>query len=183
MKLLRTIMVVALIVGATFAYAADQAAATPLLPKQFAGWQQSGTPHTSKDPSTADPVNATLLKEYGFTDFESASYIRDDGRKLSIKAIRFPDASGACGAFTYYHSAAMPDEKIGDQGASLNERVLFYRGNILVDAVFDKLSAMSAAELRELAGLLPLPTGNEQNLATFLSYLPRGAEQKSRMKY
>ena len=42
-------------------------------------------------------------------------------------------------------------EKIGDGAASMNERVLFYRGNILVDAVFQKLSAMSAAELRELA--------------------------------
>ena len=77
----------------------------------------------------------------------------------------------------------MPEEKIGDQGASLNERVLFYRGSILVDAVFDKLSAMSASELRELSGTLPLPPGNDQNLATFLSYLPHDAEQKSHTKY
>src|SRR5947207_2121763 len=124
---------------------------SPLLPKQFAGWQQSGAPRTSQDPAVADSVNASLLKEYGFTDFESASYTRDDGRKLTIKAIRFPDASGAYGAFTYYRVAGMPEEKIGDQGASLNERVLFYRGSILVDAVFDKLSAMSASELRDLS--------------------------------
>ena len=157
--------------------------ATPILPKQFAGWQQAGTPQISQDPTVADPVNAALLKEYGFTDFESAAYNRDDGRKLAIKAIRFPDASGAYGAFTYYRAAGMPEEKIGDQGASLNERVLFYRGSVLVDAVFSKTSAMSASELRELSGMLPLPPANDQNLATFLSYLPRNADQKSHTKY
>lgn len=131
----------------------------------------------------ADPVNASLLKEDDFTDFASASYTRDDGRKLTIKAIRFKDASGAYGAFTYYRVPAMPEEKIGDQGASLNERVLFYRGSVVVDAVFEKLSAMSAAELRELSGLLPLPTEADKNLATFLTYLPHDSDQKSRTKY
>ena len=77
----------------------------------------------------------------------------------------------------------MPEEKIGDQGASLNERVLFYRGSVLVDAVFSKTSAMSASELRELSGTLPLPLANDQNLATFLSYLPHNPEQKTRTKY
>ena len=131
----------------------------------------------------ADPANAALLKEYGFSDFESATYNQDDGRKLTIKAIRFPDASGAYGAFTYYRASAMPEEKIGDQGASLNERVLFYRGSILVDAVFSKTSAMSASELRELSGALPLPPINDQNLATFLSYLPHNTEQKAHTRY
>ena len=37
----------------------------------------------------------------------------------------------------------------------MNERVLFFRGNILVDAVFSRLNAMSAAELRTLASALP----------------------------
>ncbi len=86
------------------------------------------------------------------TDFESATYIRDDGRKLTLKAARFADTSGAYGAFTFYKTPPMLVEKIGDQAGSLNERVLFYRGNILIDAVFQRLSAMSAAELRELAG-------------------------------
>ena len=104
------------------------------------------------------------LKEYGFTDFESGTYTRDDGRKVALKAIRFTDASGAYGAFTYYKMPQMLKESIPDQAASLNERVLFYRGNILVDAVFEKLTAMSAAELRELAEALPLPVGNTRNL-------------------
>ena len=42
---------------------------------------------------------------------------RDDGRKLAIKAAVFNDASGAYGAFTYYKTPAMLDEKIGGQAA------------------------------------------------------------------
>ena len=71
------------------------------------------------------------------------------GASLLSRLARFGDASGAYGAFTYYKMPQMLKETIPDQGASLNERVLFYRGNILVDAVFDKLTAMSAAELRD----------------------------------
>src|SRR5215813_6761669 len=70
------------------------------LPRQFGGWQASGSIKTSKDASVADAVNASLLKEYGFTSLESATYIRDDGRKLPIKAARFPDVSGAYAAFS-----------------------------------------------------------------------------------
>jgi hypothetical protein len=123
----------------------------------------SGSARTSNDPAVADPVNAAVLKEYGFSSFESATYARDDGRKLTLRAARFGDASGAYGAYTYYKTPEMQIEKVGDGAASMNERVLFYRGNILLDAVFQKLSAMSAAELRELAQDLPLPAGNTRN--------------------
>src|SRR5580693_527710 len=54
-------------------------AAPPILPKQFAGWQIQDAAQTSKDASAADPTNAALLKEYGFTDFEAATYKSDDG--------------------------------------------------------------------------------------------------------
>lgn len=131
----------------------------------------------------ADSVNAALLKEYGLTDFESATYTRDDGRKVALKGIRFADASGAYGAFTYYKMPQMLTESIPDQGASLNERVLFYRGNILVDAVFEKLSAMSAAELRDLSEALPLPTGNTRNLPILPQYLPKPGYVKNTAKY
>src|SRR5579871_5094243 len=74
---------------------------TPILPKEFGGWQMSGDAKTSNDPGMADASNRDLLKEYGFADFASASYRRDDGRKLALKAARFADATGAYGAFTY----------------------------------------------------------------------------------
>lgn len=167
----------ALTLAATPALAAEPSpgdpAAAPILPQQFAGWSATGAMQHSENAAVADPVNAALLNEYGFSDFESTTYTRDDGRQLAVKAARFHDAGGAYGAFTYYRQPVMITEKIGDQGASLNERVLFYRGSVLVDAVFSKLSEMSAAELRELSHDLPLPSGNDRNLATFLTYLPR----------
>ena len=145
---------------------------TALLPNAFAGWQITQPAHVSPDPAMADPVNATLLKEYGFSDFASATYSRDDGRKLSLRVARFEDATGAYGAFTYYRVPDMQNQEIGTKGASLNQRVLFFRDNILVDAVFDHLSAMSAAELRELADRLPRPQGSSDSLPVLLKYLP-----------
>jgi hypothetical protein len=184
MKIARLSSVLMLALGVAAAFAGEGAPATPsILPQRFAGWQISGSAQTSKDPAVADAVNAGLLKEYGLTDFESGAYTREDGRKLTVKAARFADASGAYGAFTYYKMPQMLKETIPDQGASLNERVLFYRGNVLVDAVFEKLSAMSAAELRELAQELPLPVGNTRNLPSLPAYLPKLGYVKNTAKY
>lgn len=164
-------------------FADTKAPAAPLLPRQFGGWKISGAASVSRDPAVADPVNAAVLKEYGFDNLETATYVRDDGRKLTLKAARFADTSGAYGAFTFYKTPPMLLEKIGDQAGSLNERVLFYRGNILVDAVFQRLSAMSAAELRELASNLPLATGSTQGLPGLQAYLPSQAYMKNSAKY
>lgn len=154
-----------------------------ILPKEFGGWQLQGTAQTSKDPAVADPANPAVVKEYGFTDFSSGSYKREDGRKLMVRAARFSDASGSYGAFTYYKQPEMLNEKIGDQASSLNNRVLFYRGNVLVDALFDKLSVMSAAELRELASDIPLPQGGARNLPSLPTYLPKQDYVKNTAKY
>jgi hypothetical protein len=180
-KLIFALVPVILLAG--FAFAGEAAAAASILPKQFGGWQISGSSRTSDDPAVADPVNAAVLKEYGFTNFESATYTRDDGRKLAVKAARFADASGAYGTYTYYKTREMLSEQIGDGAASMNERVLLYRGNIVVDAVFQKLSAMSAAELRELADGFPLPTGNTRNLPDLPAYLPKQSYVKNTAKY
>ena len=146
---------------------------TPVLPAAFAGWQVKGAVAKSDDPAVADAANAPVLKEYGFQRLEKAAYTRDDGRNLTIKAAVFEDASGAYGAFTYYYSDEMGEETIGGQAAFLNNRVLFYQGNVLVDVVFDRMSVMSAAQLRELAGLLPQAEGNKNNPPSLPTYLPR----------
>ena len=158
-------------------------AAPPILPKQFAEWQIQGSAQASKDASAADPTNAALLKEYGFTDFEAATYKSDDGRTLKIRAARFTDASGAFGAYAFYLQPEMAREEIGDQGASLNQRVLFYRGHIVIEAVFSQLSVMSAAGLRELAGVLPRPGGNAGNLPPILAFMPHHGYARNTEKY
>ena len=149
------------------------AQAPAILPQAFAGWQMQGSAQTSSDAGTADPTNAAVLKEYRFTDFASATYTRDDGRTLKIRAARFADASGSFGAYTFYLQPNMNREQIGEQGVSLGDRVLFYRGHVLVDAKFSTQTPMSAAELRELAGVLPRPGGSFGNLPSFIQFLPR----------
>jgi uncharacterized protein DUF6599 len=189
MRASRCALVLALIVclgsvSAVFAAGPGAEPSTlPILPKQFAGWQIQGAAQASKDAAAADPTNAGLLKEYGFTDFEAAAYKSDDGRTLKIRAARFADASGAFGAYTFYLQPEMAREEIGDQGASLGQRVLFYRGHIVVEAVFSQLSVMSAAGLRELAGLLPHPGGNAGNLPPILASMPHHGYSRNTEKY
>src|SRR6266498_105602 len=79
------------------------ASAQNILPKSFAGWTQTGA--------------------------ETATYTRPDGRKLTVKAAQFKDATGGYGAFTFYRDPAMKSERIGTKAASANERILFFRSN------------------------------------------------------
>src|SRR6476646_9704710 len=161
---------------------AAKADSKAILPEVFAGWQKSPGAQASSDPAAADPVYAKVLAEYGLNDFESATYIRGD-RKLTAKAIRFKDASGAYGAFTFYKTPEMQTEKIGDQASSNNNRVLFYRGNVLVTVDLDKVTPMSAGELRELSDDLPPASGQTKNLPTLPLFLPRQGYVANSVKY
>jgi hypothetical protein len=172
--------IVALLLLSTFAVAADNAA---FLPQSFAGWTETGQPQVTADPAQADAAYPAVLKEYGFTDSETATYTRDDGRKLTIKAARFADATGAYGAFTFYRQPVMKAEEIGTKAASANDRILFFRSNVLVEANFGRVSAMSAAELRELAGLLPVAKGSADNLPNLPEYLPKKDAVENSAKY
>lgn len=153
-----------------------------LLPTTFAGWDLAGKPQQSSDASAADDANAAVLREYGFTRYESASYARDNS-KLTVRAIEFGDATGAFGAFTFYRRPHMLPEKLGQDAAFDGSRVLFWQGTILVDAKFDHLTAMSVAELRDLAKQLPQPTGNQGTLPTLPSYLPAKHLERKTLEY
>jgi len=182
-RLILAIMALCLLPGLCLAQKPASSPGSPLLPKEFAGWQMTGSATVTKDPAVADSVNSALLNEYGFTDSATATYSRDDGRKLTVRAARFSDATGAYGAFTYYKQPQMLREEIPDQASSWNERVLFYRSNILVDAVFQKLSAMSAAELRALSAQLPAATGSAAELPAVPTYLPKRSYVRNTAKY
>ena len=151
------------------AYAAD----TGFLPNSFAGWTLTGTPQITHEAAKVDTAYPAALQEYGFSEAETATYSRPDGRKLTIKAAQFKDATGAYGAFTFYRQPTMKSEQVGTKAASANERTLFFRSNVLVDATFERVTGMSAAELRELAASLPVAKGSNDSLPHLPQYLPQ----------
>ena len=147
-------------------------AIAPLLPDSFAGWVPAEAPRTVTDPAQADPANAAALKEYDFSDAMTASYKRS-GETLNLRAFRFRDASGSYGAYSFYRQNGWPKEQIGTGAASDHNRVLFWLGNVMVDATFSHIGPMSGSELRELAGRLPVPDGSKALAPPILSNLPK----------
>jgi hypothetical protein len=144
----------------------------PLLPTDFAGWSQTAPAQESDAPEAADAANAAVLKEYGFQQFAAAHYANGDN-KLNLRAIRFADASGAYGAFTFYRRPGSIAEQIGRSAAWDGTHVLFWTGATLVDATIDKVTPMTPAELRELAKDLPQPPGSASVAPPLPGYLPR----------
>jgi hypothetical protein len=144
-----------------------------LLPESFAGWVATGAPKKITDPAQADSTNAEALKEYEFTDAVLVKYKRS-GETLSLLALRFHDASGAYGAYSFYRQNGWPREQIGTGATSNNNRVLFWVGNTVVDANFSQIGPMSGSELRELAGQLPLPEGGKALAPPIMASVPKG---------
>ncbi len=144
----------------------------PLLPDSFAGWVETGSPKTVTDPDQADPANTAALKEYDFSDATLSSYKRS-GETLSLRALRFRDASGSYGAYSFYRQNGWPKEEIGSGATSNHNRVLFWLGNTVVDANFSHMGPMAGSELRELASRLPVPDGSKALAPPILSNLPK----------
>ena len=147
------------------------AAPPPLLPSDFAGWSLSAPLRDSTAPEAADAANAPVLKEYGFQEFVTAHYVNGDNQ-LNLRAIRFQDASGAYGAFTFYRRPGSIAEQVGRSAAWDGTHILFWNGATLVDGTFTKVTPMSAAELRELAKDLPQPPGSANIAPPLPGYLP-----------
>jgi hypothetical protein len=149
----------------------------PLLPETFAGWNAAEKPKSVTDPAQLDSANAAALKEYGSTGGVVADYKRGS-ETLSVKALTFNDVSGAYGAYSFYRQNGWPKADIGTGGTSDNNRVLFWKGNTMVDATFSHVGPMSAAEMRELAEGLPSPQGNRALPPPILASLPQGSLDK-----
>lgn len=141
-----------------------------LLPHGFSGWQKVER-HVGTTPAQIDAVNAAALSELGFTDYEQATYERT-GRKLHIKAARFSNATGSFGAFTLFTHPDMVAESIGSGSFVENGHILFYKADILINAVFETPTVMSAAELRALSDSLPTLSGGAASLPEPVKYLP-----------
>jgi hypothetical protein len=143
-----------------------------LLPEAFAGWVSAEAPKKVTDAAQADPANAAALKEYDFTDAALADYKRG-GETLSLRALRFHDASDAYGAYSFYRQNGWPKEEIGTGATSNHNRVLFWVGNAIVDANFSHIGPMSGSELRELASQLPKPESGKAMAPPILANLPQ----------
>ena len=169
--------------SSALAKTAEKAPPPPaILPADFAGWQLYAPATTSTAPEAADKSNADLLKEDGFAQFATATYNRN-GDKLSVRAIRFADASGAYAAYTFYRRPGLPKQEVGFGGVFDGSRVLFWQSATLVDATFDHLTGMSAAELRELAGSIPKAEGGAGVPPPLPGYLPQAGLDPQSARY
>lgn len=153
-----------------------------MLPDAFAGWATTQPVKTATDPAQVDSTGAAALKEYDFVGAALATYKRE-GETLTVHALRFNDTSGAYGAYTYYRQNGWPKEDIGTGATSDHNRVLFWKGNTVVDTTFSHIGPMSAGELRELANKLPLPHGNRAVGPPVLAFLPQDALDKQTTHY
>ena len=153
-----------------------------LLPEAFDGWMLKEPSKVLTDPAQVDPANAAALKEYGFTVGLLANYKRE-GETLSMNALRFEDASGTYGAYSYYRQNGWPKEEIGTGAASDHNRVLFWDGTTVVDATFSHVGPMSGGELREIAHQLPVPTGNRAMIPPILVNLPQAQLDRQTTHY
>jgi hypothetical protein len=162
--------------------ASPQEPAPSLLPADFGGWHLASPQRPSTQPQAADDTNAEVLSEDGFTQFSAGTYTRGDGT-LKVRAIRFQDATGAYAAYTFYRRAGMLKEDVGEGAAWDGSRLLFWQGPVLVDATFDHVNAMSAAELRELASMLPPASGSAAVAPLLPRYLPPESLQPLTTRY
>jgi len=145
-----------------------------LLPDALDGWVEAAPPISLKDAAQADPANAAALKEYDFDGGASVTY-RREGETLNVRALRFQDASGAYGAYSFYRKNGWAKEDIGFGATSDHNRVLFWKGDTVVDATFSHIGPMSAGELRELANYMPNPPGTRALMPPILANLPQGS--------
>jgi hypothetical protein len=164
MRSIRLSLIALLTFAASLAFA-QQKAPGITLPKAFGGWVQSG----ASQPTAATPQFQAVMKEFRLEKQASAHYDQY-GRTLDLTVYRFPDYTGAYGSFTMLREPNMLEQQIGDGAASGDNRVIFFRGNILADARFSAVNAMTLSQLRELSRILPVAAapGNPPALPNYL---------------
>jgi hypothetical protein len=157
-------------------------AASPLLPPSFGPWMASTPAQTGTDAAAVDAANASVLKEYGLKDFASDDY-RHGAGKLTIKAMRFVDATGAYGAFTFYRKADMHPAEVGKEGAIDGSDAVFWTGTTVVDATADHFGPEERSALKALAAALPQNVGSESIPPSLPRYLPEKNLERSTVHY
>ncbi|MGH9519375.1 MAG: DUF6599 family protein, partial [Terriglobales bacterium] len=132
------------------------AATAPAVLPSFAGWRVTQSQVGTAPGWGLPAAEAAVLREYGLRSAEHATYRRGD-RTLEAEGLRFSDAAGAYGAFTFLRlpaDAAFDLAQPHEQAASAGKQIMFTRGDWLVRVDVDQITAMTAAEMRQLAANL-----------------------------
>ena len=153
-----------------------------LLPSRFSGWAEEGAPITGTVSAKVDEANADVLKEFGLKDFAESTY-RRGASKVSLRAMRFADATGAYGAFTFYRGAGMKPEAIGNDGAGNAHESVFWYGVTVVDATFEHPAGNEESALKALVADLPSPGGSNSVAPSLPQYLPANSLEKATVRY
>lgn len=173
----------ALAVSCAFAQTAGSAAnhSPDLLPARFSGWVEQGVPTTGKAPAVLDSNDAEALAEYGLKEFAESDY-RHGAGEAHLLAMRFGDATGAYGAFTFYRKPDMRPKAVGNGGAGNAREIVFWSGATLVDATFTP-SVPSESTLQSLAARLPRAPGSSGVAPSLPKYLPSKSLEQSTVRY
>jgi hypothetical protein len=166
-----------------FAQTAGHSPAPPtLLPAHFSGWVEQGASKSGTSPAALDSGNAEVLSEYGLKDFATGVY-HHGGAEASVRAMRFADATGAYGAFTFYRNPDMNPAAIGNGGARNAHEVVFWSGTTVVDTTFRGPQGPSTASLKALAKALPPASGRFGVAPSLPQYLPAKSLDESTVRY
>ena len=152
-----------------------------LLPPAFSGWEKTRSTITGPAALKLSAPDEALLKEAGFAGFELATYQRQPQRSLTIKALRFNDATGAFAAFSGLRTPDMAEEKLCNHGASAGNHILIACTDLVLDITYDKVTAMSPSEMRALVTQLAKASGPPALPANAPLYLPKEARTDVRL--
>lgn len=163
-------------------YAQTSAPAQSLLPKSFARWTQQSIAKIGTAPTDLDAANADVLNEYGLKDFAENGYHRG-GSKMDIRAMRFVDATGAYGAFTFYRKPQMKPMAVGKGAAGDSHEIVFWIGTTVIDATFPAEPSGAASSLQTLARALPPAGGSSGVPPTLPNFLPVKSLDRTTIRY
>jgi hypothetical protein len=153
-----------------------------VLPARFSGWVQRATPKTGSAPADVDPANASVLAEYDLKDFSESIY-HHRSNEASVRVLRFADATGAYGAYTFYRKPGMKPMAIGNNAAGDSREVVFRSGVTVVDATFNSPVANEQPALKALAAALPPAAGSSGVAPSLPQYLPSSGLDASTVRY
>lgn len=153
-----------------------------LLPRSFAGWQQSAnTPATPDNAPSLTTLSKQALQECGPLRSQVDGYTRG-GRAMRVEAVEFGDRTGAYSAFTLAVRAEMKVAKaLGSSDGVGDGAVLFTQGDTTVLAAPATASDMPA--LRELAKALPKVSGSQGVAPLLPSFAPQENLVPSGLRY